>query len=152
MACDLKGSGAIDAEELQTVLSVFGARRDVSSVRMLFQKIDTDGNGLLDEVSAASMSRCAAGCLLLSALITPAQNEIRAVIEELAGGVVRSKADAARPLMALAGFQAMFNAMDANKDGVITVDEFESWWEHAEDVNGATPYLSEIVGWLVSRF
>ena len=49
MACDLTSSGEIDARELQAVLTVFGARRQIDSVRMLFEKIDADGGGTLDE-------------------------------------------------------------------------------------------------------
>ena len=66
MACDLTSSGEIDARELQAVLTVFGARRQIDSVRMLFEKIDADGGGTLDEA------------------------EVRGALEELTGGVMNN--------------------------------------------------------------
>ena len=67
MACDLKSSGMVDAEELQAVLCVFGARREIDSASMLFTKIDIDGDGKLDK------------------------EEVLAALEELSGNVLLPK-------------------------------------------------------------
>lgn len=112
MACDLKSSGVVDPEELQAVLSVFGARRPLSSVKMLFQKIDTDHSGTLD------------------------YNEVRSAIEELTGpsaGLVSN------------GFGSLWDTMDSDGDGNITLEEFERWWEQVEDINGISK--GSAIGW-----